>query len=134
MALIRWGRDIRTWIFPDFVCILNERSHDITNEEENIEYISHIEVWFQEGTKPQYHPPLLQFLLLLNQIARLILHISVIIIIFLLYVDKGIFLILLWTWLRWKNSYTWIVFFLSFSRIGYYVNMFLFYQINKNHF
>ena len=30
----------------------NEKSLDIKNEEENIEYISHIEIWFQEGTKP----------------------------------------------------------------------------------
>ena len=83
----------------------NERSRDVTIEEENIEYISHIEIWFQEGTKPWYHP-LLQCLLPLNQTAWLILHISVIIVIFFLYVDKGIFLILLRTWLHWKNSYT----------------------------
>ena len=52
----------------DYVRILkfNERSRDITNEKENIEYISHIEIWFQEGTRPRYHP-LLQCLLLLNQ-------------------------------------------------------------------
>ena len=38
----------------DYVCILefNERSRDITNEEENTKYISHIEIWFQDGTKP----------------------------------------------------------------------------------
>ena len=88
-----------------YILEFNERSRDITNEEENIEYISHIEIWFQEGTKPRYHP-LLQCLLLLNQTARLILHIPVIIVIFFLYVDKGIFLILLRTWLHWKNSYT----------------------------
>ena len=52
----------------------NEISRDITNEEETIEYISHIEIWFQEGIKPQYHP-LLQCLLLLNQTGCLVLHI-----------------------------------------------------------
>ena len=72
----------------------NERLCDITNEGENLEYISHIEIWFQEGTKTQYHP-LLQCLLLLNQTARLILHILVIIVIFFLYVAKGMFLSLL---------------------------------------
>ena len=100
-----------------YILEFNERSRDITNEEENIEYISHIEIWFQEGTKPRYHP-LLQCLFLLNQIAWLILHIPVIIVIFFLYVDKGMFLILIRTWLHWKNSYTWIIFFL-FSRVGY---------------
>ena len=88
-----------------YILEFNEISRDITNEEENIEYISHIEIWFQEGTKPRYHP-LLQCLLLLNQTARLILHITVIIVLFFLYVDKGIFLVLLRTWLHWKNSYT----------------------------
>ena len=77
-----------------YILEFNERYRDIKNEEENIEYISHIEIWFQEGTKPRYHP-LLQCLLLLNQTARLILHTQLIIVIFFLYVAKGMFLILL---------------------------------------
>ena len=73
----------------DAICILN--FNEITRD---IEYIRHIEIWFQEGTKARYHP-LLQCLLLLNQTTRLILHIPVKMIIFFLYVDKGIFLVLL---------------------------------------
>ena len=72
----------------------NERSRDITNKEENLEYISYIELWFQEAIKPRYHP-LLQFLLLLNQTGCLDLCIETITVIFFLYVDKGIFLIFL---------------------------------------
>ena len=92
-------------LYSLYILEFNERSCVLTNEEENIEHISHSEIWFQEGTKPWYHP-LLQFLLLLNQTSRLVLHVLVIIVIFFIYVDKGIFLILLRTWLHWKNSYT----------------------------
>ena len=89
------------------LCILefDERSRDMKNEEENPEYKDYIEIWFHEVTKPQYHS-FLQFFLLLNQTSRLVLHIQVITTIIFLYVDKGIFLILLRTWLHWKNSYT----------------------------
>ena len=83
----------------------DERPHDITNKEENLEYISYIELWFQEATKPWYHP-LLQCLLLLIQTGFLVLRIQTITIIFFLYVDKGIFLIVFRTWLQWNNSFT----------------------------
>ena len=91
----------------DYVYILgfDEIARDITNKEENLEYISYIELWFQEETKPWYHP-LLQCLFLLNRIGCLVLCIQTITTIFFLYVDKGIFLILFRTWLHWKNSYT----------------------------
>ena len=88
------GQTLEPAYSPSSNSDFDERPRDIPNKGENIEYISHIEIWFQEGTKPRYHP-LLQRLLLLNQTARLVLHVPVIIIIFFVYVDKGIFLIFL---------------------------------------
>ena len=69
------------------------------------EYQDYLESWFQAATRPQHHF-LLQHLLLQKQVSRLVLHIQVIIATTFSYVDKGIFLILLCTWLHWKNSYT----------------------------
>lgn len=91
----------------DSLCILefDERPPDMTNEEESPEHKDYIETWFHEVTKPQYHS-LLQCLLLLNQTGRLVLHIEVITAIIFSYVDKGMFFILLRTWLHWKSSYT----------------------------
>ena len=57
------------------------------------EYQDYFESWFQAATK-------LQQLLLQKQVSRLVLHIQVIIATAFSYVDKGIFLILLRTWLH----------------------------------
>ena len=76
--------------------------HDMRKEGE---YQDYFESWFQEATRLQHHF-LLQQLLLQKQVSRLVLRIQVIIATTLSYVDKGIFLILLRTWLNWKNSYT----------------------------
>ena len=76
--------------------------HDMMKEGE---YQDYFESWFQEVTRLQ-HYFLLQHLLLKKQVSRLVLHIQVIIATTFTYVDKGIFLILLRTWLHWKNSYT----------------------------
>ena len=91
----------------DSSCILefDERPLGLRSEAENPEYKDYIEIWFHEVTKPQYHS-FLQCFLLLNQTSQLVLHIQVVTAIIFLYVDKGIFLILLRTWLHWKNSYT----------------------------
>ena len=76
--------------------------HDMMKEGE---YEDYFESWFQEVTRLQHHF-LLQHLLLQKQVSRLVLHIQVIIATTFSYVDKGIFLILLRTYLHWKNSYT----------------------------
>ena len=75
--------------------------HDMMKEGE---YQDYFESWFQEATRLQHHF-LLQHLLLQKQVSRLVIHIQVIIATTFSYVDKGIFLILLHTWLHWKNSY-----------------------------
>jgi len=76
--------------------------HDMRKEGE---YQDYFESWFQEATRLQHHF-LLQHLLLQKQVSQLVLLIQVIIATTFSYVDKGIFLILLRTWLHWKNSYT----------------------------
>ena len=91
-----------------------------TWHDEGEEHQDYFESWFQEATKLQHH--FLQHLLLHKQVSRLVLHIQVIIATAFSYVDKGIFLILLRTWLHWKNSYTWKEMFSFFlGRIGKYV-------------
>ena len=65
----------------------------------------YIENWFQEVITPQIHF-LLRHFLLPNQTGQLVPHIQVSIEIKFSYLDIGMFLTLLHTWLHWKNSYT----------------------------
>jgi hypothetical protein len=69
------------------------------------EHQDYIEVWFQEVIRLQYHS-LLQHLLMPKQVGWLVLHIQVIPAVTFSYLDMGMFLILLRTWLHWKCSYT----------------------------
>jgi hypothetical protein len=69
------------------------------------EHQDYIEIWFQEVIRPQYYS-LLQHLLMPKQVGWLVLHIQVITVVTFSYVDMGMFLILLRTWLHWKSSYT----------------------------
>ena len=78
---------------------------DLHHMMKECEYQDYFESWFQEATRLQHHF-LLQHLLLQKQVSQLVLLIQVIIATTFSYVDKGIFLILLCTWLHWKNSYT----------------------------
>ena len=65
----------------------------------------YIENWFQEVITPQSHFFLRHFLLP-NRIGRLVPHIQVSIDVNFSYLDMGMFLTLLRTWLHWKSSYT----------------------------
>ena len=65
----------------------------------------YIENWFQEVITPQSHF-LLRHFLLPNQTSWLVPHIQVSIEVNFSYLDIGMFLTLLRTWLHWKNSYT----------------------------
>ena len=65
----------------------------------------YIENMFQEVIIPQSHF-LLQHFLLPNQTGWLVPHIQVSIEVNFSYLDIGMFLTLLRTWLHWKNSYT----------------------------
>jgi hypothetical protein len=69
------------------------------------EHQDYIEIWFQEVIRPQYYC-LLQHLLMPKQVCWLVLHIQVITMVTFSYVDLGMFLILLRTWLHWKSYYT----------------------------
>jgi hypothetical protein len=69
------------------------------------EHQDYIEIWFQEVIRPQYYS-LLQHLLMPKRVGWLVLHIQVITAVNFSYVDMGMFLILLHTWLHWKSSYT----------------------------
>jgi hypothetical protein len=70
------------------------------------EHQDYIEIWFQKVIRPQYHSFLFQHLLMTKQVGWLVLHIQVITVVIFSYVDMGMFLILLRTWLHWKVSYT----------------------------
>ena len=69
------------------------------------EHKDYIEIWFQEVIKPQYNS-LLQHLLMPKQVGWLVLHNQVITAVTFSYMDMSMFVILLRTWLHWKNSYT----------------------------
>jgi hypothetical protein len=69
------------------------------------EHQDYIEIWFQEIIGPQYYS-LLQHLLMPKQVGWLVLHIQVITAVTFSYVDMGMYVILLRTWLHWKKSYT----------------------------
>ena len=46
------GKNLEPTYSPSSNSEFDERPRDIPNKGENIEYITHIEIWFQEGTKP----------------------------------------------------------------------------------